>query len=89
MRPNSRLQAGEITDFIMPAWCSSVKAVAPGTLILGGSVESFALTDLHWLLVKKPQREGGYVLLCAGLRGLCPPLCLRKGPQQGLVTPDS
>ena len=30
MWPNSRLQAGEITDFIMPAWCSPVKACSTG-----------------------------------------------------------
>lgn len=30
MQPNSRLQAGEITDFIMPAWCSPAKAYGTG-----------------------------------------------------------
>lgn len=30
MWPNSRLQAGEITDFILPAWCSLVKVCGTG-----------------------------------------------------------
>lgn len=73
MWPNSRLQAGEITDFIMPAWCSSVKASAPGILILGGSVESFALTDLHGLLVKS-NRKKEVMFYCVPSSEVCVPL---------------
>lgn len=89
MWPNSRLQAGEITDFIMPAWCSPVKAWGTRRSPSRRLCRKLCPDRSPLASCEKQQREE-VMLYCAAGSEVCVPLfASEKAHSGGWVTPKS